>query len=150
MIVTIELTVYRTLFTREALGVKTYISNREQTFARIWKPEEFKKEFREQMASNMPLNLHIEYLKNYLHLMSGRSDDVELLWEGLQLYQTLNDQWQTKSELNLKKNFTFGPIVMRALHYHGLPENAIQVCGLSAFANISIFFSFYLLVFTFT
>lgn len=93
-------------------------------------PEEFKEEFREKLELTIPLNLLVDNLKKYLHLMSGRQEDIELLWRALRLFNTKYSQWEQKSELDNKKNYAFGPISMRALHFHDLPEYAIKVSHL--------------------
>lgn len=90
-------------------------------------PEPFKLEFRKRLDQTVPLNILIDNMKRYVHLMSGRYDDIELLWKALRLLKTQMDQWQRKSQIDDKRLYIFGPITMRALSYHDLPEYAIKV-----------------------
>ncbi|XP_055323929.1 pentatricopeptide repeat-containing protein 2, mitochondrial-like [Sitodiplosis mosellana] len=121
-----ELAGIRTLFTPGTLGVTAYISNRELELMYTSQPEQFKEEFRGKVELAVPLNLLVDNLKKYLHLMSSQRDDIELLWKALRLFNTKRDQWQQKSQIDIKKNYIFGPITMRVLHYHDLPECAIK------------------------
>lgn len=117
----------RTLFTPDTLGVTAYISNRELEFTYTTQPEQFKEQFQENIERTVPLNLLVDDLKKYLHLMSNQIGDIELLYRALRLFQTQRDIWKRKSQLDVKKDYTFGPITMRALHYHDMPEYAIKV-----------------------
>lgn len=126
------------MFTPDTLGITAYISNRELELIYTAQPEQFKEEFREKLELAVPLNLLVDNLKKYLHLMSGRREDIELLWRALRLFNTKYSQWQQKSQLDIKKNYAFGPISMRALHYHDLPEYAIKVGLLGPIKSISI------------
>lgn len=109
------------------MGVTAYAANRELEFTYTSHPEEFKYEFRQKVEQTVPLNILVDNLKKYLHLMSGRTEDIELLWRALRLYKTQQEQWQRKSTIDEKRMYTFGPITMRALSYHDLPEYAIKV-----------------------
>lgn len=115
------------MFTPDTLGVTAYISNRELEFTYTTQPEQFKIQFQENIERTVPLNLLVDDLKKYLHLMSGRIEDIELLYRALRLFQTQRNIWKRKSQLDIKKDYTFGPITMRALHYHGMPDYAIKV-----------------------
>lgn len=132
------------MFTPETLGVTAYVANRELEFSYTTHPEEFKDEFRRKIEQTVPLNILIDDLKKYLHLISGRRDDIELLWRALRLYKTQNDQWKRKSQIDERKTYIFGPITMRALSYHNAPEYAIKVSWhqLYAISSIMHFHSF--------
>lgn len=123
----IDLSRVRTLFTPDSLGITAYIANREIELTYTTHPEQFKDEFRQYIDQTVPLSLLIENMKRYLHLMSARSDDIELLWRALRLFKTQSDQWKRKSQVDLKNDFIFGPITMRALSFHDLPEYALKV-----------------------
>lgn len=125
--VLIDFSGIRKLFTQDSLGITAYMANREIEFTYTTQPEQFKDEFRQYIDQTVPLNLLIENLKRYLHLMSARSDDVELLWRALRLLKTQRDQWKRKSQLDSKNDYIFGPIIMRALAFHDLPEYAMKV-----------------------
>lgn len=115
------------MFTQESLGITAYIVNRELEFTYTTNPEKFKKEFESKINLTVPLNLLVDNLKKYIHLLSDRNDDIELLWKALRLYRTQHEQWIRKSEVELKHTYIFGPITMRALSYHNLPDYAIKV-----------------------
>lgn len=123
----IDLHGIRTLFTPDTLGITAYAANRELEFTYTVHPEQFKIEFQQQIEHTVPLNILIDNLKRYLHLLSGRTDDIELLWKALRLYKTQYEQWKRKSELDERKKYIFGPITMRALSFHDSPEFAIKV-----------------------
>lgn len=123
----IEPPAIRTLFTQDSLGITAYIANRELELIYTPQPQQFTEEFRSRVELTVPLNLLVDDMKKYVHLMSDRTDDIELLWRALRLYKTQREQWQSKSQLDKKKNYIFGPIVMRALSYHNAPEYAIKV-----------------------
>lgn len=128
------------MFTPETLGVTAYAANRELEFTYTTHLEEFKKDFRQKIEETVPLNILVDNLKRYLHLFSGRREDIELLWRALRLLKTQQDQWQRKSQLDVKKNYIFGPITMRALSFHDTPEYAIKVSWFeSSYATNSIF-----------
>lgn len=123
------------------MGITAYESNRDLELTYTAFPEQFKDEFRQKIEETVPLNLMIEYLKKYLHLISDRNEDIDLLWRALRLFQTQREQWQRKSELDKKNDYYFGPITMRALSYHNLPGCAIKVwpqhyTTISRFASI--------------
>lgn len=117
----------RTLFTQDSLGITSYIANRELEFTYTSHPEQYKDEFRQKLDQTVPLNLLVDNMKRYIHLISARTEDIEVLWRALRLLRTQREQWQRKSQLDTKKDYTFGPITMRALSYHDLPEYAIKV-----------------------
>lgn len=117
----------RTLFTPDTLGITAYLENRQMEFKYGTDHEQFKDEFRQKLDQTVPLNLLVDKLKKYLHVMSDQNEDIELLWRALRLYKTQSDQWQRKSELDVKKQFAFGPTTMRALSHFNLPEYAIEV-----------------------
>lgn len=117
----------RTLFTQDSLGITTYISNREEEFKYTSHPEQFKEEFQQIIEHTVPLNVLVDNLKRYVHMISGRSTDIDLLWRALRLFATQREQWERKSQLDIKNNYIFGPITMRALSFHNLPEYAIKV-----------------------
>lgn len=122
-----ELSGKRTLFTPDSLGITAYIANRELEFRFNTHPQQFKDEFRQKVEHTVPLNLLVDHLKRYVHVFSPNLNEIELLWKALRLFKTQSDQWQRKSQLDKKKVYTFGPIVMRALSYHDIPEYAIKV-----------------------
>lgn len=117
----------RTLFTQDSLGITAYIANRELEFTYTANPEQFKAEFQQKVKLTVPLNLLVDNLKRYVHVFNSNLNEIELLWRALRLFKTQNDQWQRKSQLDKRKVYTFGPIVMRALSYHDIPEYAIKV-----------------------
>lgn len=140
----------RTLFTPDTLGVTAYILNRELEFTYTTQPEQFKEQFQENIERAVPLNLLVDDLKKYLHLMSDQIEDIELLYRALRLFQTQRNIWKRKSQLDVKKDYAFGPITMRALHYHDMPEFAIKVRHTrKSYQNIYTFYliHFILLVF---
>lgn len=122
-----ELTGKRTLFTQDSLGITAYIANRELEFTFTTHPEQFKDEFRQKVEHTVPLNLLVDNLKRYVHVFNPNLNEIELLWKALRLFKTQSDQWQRKSQIDKKKVYIFGPIVMRALSYHDIPEYAIKV-----------------------
>lgn len=127
IILSTELTGKRTLFTQDSLGITAYIANRELEFTFTTHPEQFKDEFRQKVEHTVPLNLLVDNLKRYVHVFSPNLNEIELLWKALRLFKTQSDQWQRKSQIDKKKVYIFGPIVMRALSYHDIPEYAIKV-----------------------
>lgn len=122
----------RTLFTQDTLGITAYVANRELELTYTTHPEEFKDEFRQKIEQTVPLRLLVDNMKRYVHLLSARTEDIEVLWRALRLYKTQREQWQRKSQLDIKSNYIFGPITMRALSYHDLPEYAIKVRPISS------------------
>lgn len=122
-----DLSRVRTLFTQDSLGITAYASNRDLELTYCTHPEQFKDEFRQNIEKTVPLSMLVDNMKRYLHIFGARTQDVELLWKSLRLFRTQYEQWQRKSQLDVQKNYIFGPIVMRALSYHDLPEYAIQV-----------------------
>lgn len=90
-------------------------------------PEQFKDDFRKKIEQTVPLNLLIDHLKRYVHVFNPNLNEIELLWKALRLFKTQSEQWHRKSQIDKKKVYIFGPIVMRALHYHDIPEYAIKV-----------------------
>lgn len=123
----IELTGKRTLFTQDSLGITAYAANRELEFTYTAHPDQFKDEFRQKIEHTVPLNLLVDNLKRFVHVFNPNLNEIELLWKALRLFKTQSDQWQRKSQIDKKKVYTFGPIVMRALSYHDVPEYAIKV-----------------------
>lgn len=122
-----ELSGKRALFTQDTLGITAYAANRELEFTYTAHPEQFKDEFRQKVEHTVPLNLLVDNLKRYVHVFNPSLKEMELLWKALRLFKTQSDQWQRKSQIDKKKVYTFGPIVMRALSYHDVPEYAIKV-----------------------
>lgn len=117
----------RPLFTADSLGITAYVVNRELEFTYTAQPDQFKSEFSKKVEQAVPLNLLVDHLKRYVHVFNANLIEIELLWKALRLVKTQSDQWQRKSQLDTRKVYIFGPIVMRALSYHDLPEYAIKV-----------------------
>lgn len=117
----------RTLFSAESLGISEYAANRDLEFSYTAHPEAFKDEFRQKIDQSVPLNILVDNLKRYLHLVSDRYEDVQLLFRALRQFQTKREQWIKKSTVDIKKDYLFGPITMRALSYHKLPQFALEV-----------------------
>lgn len=117
----------RTLFTRDSLGITAYVENRNLESSYTTNVDEFKMEFQQIINSTGSFNLLVDHIKKYLHLMGNQRDDIELLWNALRVYRIKRDKWQRTSQFDRKKDYIFGPITMRALHYHELPYTAIQV-----------------------
>lgn len=105
----------------------TYESNREIEFSYTKHLEEFKLDFKQKIDQTVPLNILVDNLKRYLHLINSNSDDIELLWKALRLYLTKREQWRRKSDVDNRTDYVFGPIVMRAFSYHKIPNSALNV-----------------------
>ncbi|XP_031628867.1 pentatricopeptide repeat-containing protein 2, mitochondrial-like isoform X2 [Contarinia nasturtii] len=116
----------RTLFTKDSLGIAAYIANRELEHEFTTKPEEFKKDFLRKVEKGLPLNLLIDNLKRFIHVIGNEPQDIDLLWRALRMYKSKHDQMRRRSELEAKKLYTFGPIIMRVLHHFNLTEYAIK------------------------
>lgn len=123
----VELAGKRALFTVDSLGITAYAANRELEFTYTVHPEQFKDEFRQKVEQTVPLNLLVDNLKRYVHVFNPNLNEIQLLWKALRLFKTQSDQWRRKSQIDTKKVYIFGPIVMRALSYHDVPEYAIKV-----------------------
>lgn len=117
----------RKLFTRQSLGIVAYEANRELELTYTDKPEEFRKEFRQNVDKTLPLDLTIGNLKRFVHIMTASMEDIILLRRSLRMYHTQSIQWKRTSDVENERFYIFGPIVMRALYYHDLPEIAMEV-----------------------
>ncbi|KAK7791978.1 hypothetical protein R5R35_010148 [Gryllus longicercus] len=111
----------RCLYAASALGVDNYVRTRERVnlqFQNI--SEKFRvkmKEFTENQSTSAMI--FTEDLKNMLHLVDSKPEDLDLI---LKMMQKFNQQ-----NKNLRfGNFVFGPVVMRMYHHLNQPEAAFN------------------------
>lgn len=83
--------------------------------------------FKQQLEHTATLKLLVDSLKTYLHLINSNNEDIELLWKALRLYSIQREQWDRKSDVEMRSDYLFGPIVMRAFSYLKIPNTAIDV-----------------------
>lgn len=117
----------RSLFTRDALGITSYISDRDLEFKYTQSPEEFKVEFDNCIRNTLPPHIVISDLKRYLHLMDDSPNDLNLLQRGLRFYWAQRYQMESRGDDLSTNYYEFGPLVMRALYHFEQLDRAIQV-----------------------
>lgn len=105
----------------------SYAANREVELSFTPHPEEFKRDFSGKLERTVPLNILIDNLKRYVHLFDDSPDDIRLLLRALRLFHTQRSQNQQKTDISVKKDYVFGPVVMRAFSYFNQPTIALKV-----------------------
>jgi pentatricopeptide repeat domain-containing protein 2 len=111
----------RSLFTAEANGLDAYEKQRARSQTQFaGSVDKFRDKMREFVLSDNKEMIFTEDLKNMVHLIEARPDDLVLIHQMMKRFN--------KQNRNLRfGNFVFGPVVMRMYHHLGQPANALEV-----------------------
>lgn len=121
----------RTLFAPDSLGLTKYKLNRDKEHSFTTQLEEFKSEVKQNIKRAVPILTRIDNLKRFLHLINGNSEEIELLRKALHVYLMQREQWHQKSDVDIRDDYIFGPIVMRAFSHLKIPNAALDVSSMN-------------------
>lgn len=107
------------------MGTDHYEEDRKKAEHAIANPYAFKTKFRENFQDPGLTLIQLEFgLKNLLHIMKKDPDDTTLLKDALNLLVRKQAEDKITNDDN---KYHFDSIIMRALHYLNMPDEAIEV-----------------------
>jgi len=113
-------TAVRTLFTKSALGTDGYEKQRARTQAQFTgMVDKFRDKMKEFTESETKQMIFTEDLKNMVHLIENKPEDLALIVQMIKRFNTQNRHLRFG-------NFVFGPVVMRMFHFLNEPKLALE------------------------